>query len=207
MKYRRLTSEELEQLEDNFIRFLAAQSITGMDWSKMKTENPERAEELIGEFSDVVIEKTLHNVEYLEYKEKQDMKMFHCQAEKIVMYGLFAEGATDLDFTSDDAPDVKSEMSAHISALSESVANAYIADMTTPGLSFNDFASDDGLRVNAYDRAASWLVEKSEIIIAYNDPRRGDGGKGGTRETLEKAQKKVAELRDHSKLRVIPIEL
>lgn len=108
---------------------------------------------------------------------------------------------------SDDAPDVKSEMSAHISALSESVANAYIADMTTPGLSFNDFASDDGLRVNAYDRAASWLVEKSEIIIAYNDPRRGDGGKGGTRETLEKAQKKEAELRDHSKLRVIPIEL
>jgi len=105
-----------------------------------------------------------------------------------------------------DAPDVRSEMAAHISALSESVANACIADLTTPGLSFDDFASDDGLRVSAYDRAASWLVEKSEIIIAYNDPRRGDGGKGGTRETLEKARKEAA-LRDHSKLRVIAIEL
>jgi hypothetical protein len=109
MKYRRLTSEELEQLQDNFIRFLAAQSITGMDWTTMKTANPERAEELIEQFSDVVIEKTLHNVEYLEYKEKQDMKMFHCQEDKIVMFGLFAEGATDLDFTSNDAPDVMME--------------------------------------------------------------------------------------------------
>jgi len=71
MKYRRLSSEELEQLQDNFIRFLAAQSITGMDWTTMKTANPERAEELIEQFSDVVIEKTLHNVEYLEYKEKR----------------------------------------------------------------------------------------------------------------------------------------
>ncbi len=105
---------------------------------------------------------------------------------------------------SDDAPDVKSEMSAHISALSESVANAYVADLTPPGLSFDDFATDDRLRVSAYDRAASWLVEKSEIIIAYHDPQRGAGGKGGTRETLEKARKE-AELRDHSKLRVTAI--
>lgn len=106
MKYRRLSNEELEQLEENFVRFLAAQSITGMDWTTMKTANPERTEELIGQFSDVVIEKTLHNIEYLEYKEKQDMKMFHCLPDKIVMYGLIAEGVTDLDFTSQDQPAV-----------------------------------------------------------------------------------------------------
>ncbi len=104
MKYRRLTNEELEQLEPNFVRFLAAQSITGPDWTTIKTVNPARAEELIGQFSDVVIEKTLHNVEYLEYKEKQDIKTFHCDTDKIIMFGLIAEGQTDLDFTSNEQP-------------------------------------------------------------------------------------------------------
>jgi hypothetical protein len=71
-------------------------------------------------------------------------------------------------------------------------------------MSFVVLATDDRLRVSAYVRAASWLVEKSEIIIAYHDPQRGEGGKGGTRETLEKARKE-AESRGHSKLRVIAI--
>lgn len=104
MKYRRLRQDELDELKDNFVRFLAAQSITGDDWIHLKTVNPDRAEALIEQFSDVVIEKTLHNTEYLEYKEKQDMKMFHCQTDKIVMFGLIAEGQTDLDFTADEDP-------------------------------------------------------------------------------------------------------
>lgn len=112
-KYRRLSKEELDQLEDNFIRFLAAQSITGTDWTRIKTVEPDRAEALLDQFSDVVIEKTLHNVEYLEYKEKQDIKTFHCQEEKIVMMGLIAEGQTDLDFRSDaDATQLMQKMRA-----------------------------------------------------------------------------------------------
>lgn len=104
MKYRRLSNEELQQLEENFIRFLAAQTVTSQDWLKIKEHEPTRAEKLIEQFSDVVIEKTLHNVEYLEYKEKQDIKTFHCDKDKIVMLGLIAEGKTDLDFRENNNP-------------------------------------------------------------------------------------------------------
>lgn len=104
MKYRRLSNEELEQLEENFIRFLAAQSITSTDWTTIKTVDPDRAEDLIGQFSDVVIEKTLHNVEYLEFKEKQDFKTFKFTDGRIIMLGLIAEGQTNLDFRSGNDP-------------------------------------------------------------------------------------------------------
>ena len=104
MKYRRLSNDELAQLELQFIRFLSAQSITGEDWKKTKENDPQRAEELIGQFSDIVIEKTLHNVQYLEYKEPRDIKTFHCQDDKITMRGLFAEGGDGLDFTGEMSP-------------------------------------------------------------------------------------------------------
>jgi len=51
MKYRRLRREELEELEPQFIRFLAAQSIPAQDWSKLKVTDEKRANVLIDQFS------------------------------------------------------------------------------------------------------------------------------------------------------------
>ena len=99
MKYRRLSVEELEQLEPDFIRFLATNSIAGEDWVKMKANNPERSNELIDLFSDLIFERTLKKVEHLEFKTPNDIKLFHCMEDKIVMLGLFVEGHSNLDFT------------------------------------------------------------------------------------------------------------
>ncbi|MGZ4035866.1 MAG: DUF6495 family protein, partial [Bacteroidia bacterium] len=52
MKYKRLTREELQALEPEFIHFLAAAQVTGKDWEKMKENKLEVAEELIDAFSD-----------------------------------------------------------------------------------------------------------------------------------------------------------
>ena len=99
MKYRRLTIDELEELEQDFIRFLASNSITGEDWTKMKAENSSKSNELIDLFSDLIFDRTLKKVEHLEFKTPNDMKLFHCLEDKIVMMGLFVEGNSDLDFT------------------------------------------------------------------------------------------------------------
>ena len=40
MKFRVLTSKELEPLKDDFIKFLSANTITGEDWNKIKIEKP-----------------------------------------------------------------------------------------------------------------------------------------------------------------------
>ena len=92
MKYKRLTNDELAELETEFVRFLATYQINGQEWAKMKENEPQKVEELIEVFSDVVYEKTLTNIEYLEFKTPNDIKTFHCQKDKIVMMGLMVEG-------------------------------------------------------------------------------------------------------------------
>ena len=76
MKYRRLTKEQFEELHQEFINFLATQSITGEEWTKIKAEQPKVAEEEMDIFSDLVWEGVLGKVEFLENIAPQHMYFF-----------------------------------------------------------------------------------------------------------------------------------
>lgn len=104
MKYRRLSSDELKELEPQFIRFLASNSITADDWVTLKTANIEKANGLIDIFSDIVFEQTLEKIEYLEYKTPKDIKLFHCLEDKILMMGMMVDEQTTIDFTQNKTP-------------------------------------------------------------------------------------------------------
>ena len=104
MKYRRLNSEELQLLEERFVQFLAANTVTGPDWEKIKKEHPERAEGLIELFSDLVFDDTLEKVEYLQHRSASELRCFHCLAEKIIMLGLIAKDAPSFDFRNNATP-------------------------------------------------------------------------------------------------------
>ncbi|WP_405246256.1 DUF6495 family protein [Cellulophaga sp. Asnod2-G02] len=77
MKYTRLTKQQLEELHQEFINFLATQSITGDEWEKIKTDTPEVAEEEIDVFSDLVWEGVLNKVDFVENISAQQMHLFH----------------------------------------------------------------------------------------------------------------------------------
>ena len=77
MKYRRLTREQLEELQPEFINFLATQSITAEEWAALKEERPEVAEEELDVFSDLIWEGVLSRVTYLENIGAQQMHLFH----------------------------------------------------------------------------------------------------------------------------------
>ena len=77
MKYKRLSIEELKALEKEFISFLASAQITGQDWEKMKVEEASKAEELIDVFSDLVYEKVMNKIQYLEYRDQRSINIFH----------------------------------------------------------------------------------------------------------------------------------
>ncbi len=81
MKYKRLTKEQFEELHQEFINFLATQSITAAEWKKLKQEKPEAAEEELDVFSDLIWEGVLANVHYLENISQQHMHLFEL-AEK-----------------------------------------------------------------------------------------------------------------------------
>src|SRR5690625_7852098 len=76
MKYARLTKEQLEEMHQEFSRFLATQGIDAEEWEEIKKTNPDLAEEEIDLFSDLVWEKVLRKVKFLEHLYKQKMFLF-----------------------------------------------------------------------------------------------------------------------------------
>lgn len=81
MKFKRLTKEQFEELHQEFINFLATQSITADEWKTIKVERPEVAEEELDVFSDLIWEGVLKNVTYLENISEHQMHLFE-MAEK-----------------------------------------------------------------------------------------------------------------------------
>ena len=88
MKYRILNNTELEPLKDDFIKFLSANTVTGEDWAKIKSNKPNEALKLVEIFSDVVWEKALDKIKYLEHRDDNYLKVFYCGENKIEMVGL-----------------------------------------------------------------------------------------------------------------------
>jgi hypothetical protein len=109
MKYRNLSIEELEEVKDDFVRFLASNQITAPDWERLKNSDPDKAATLIGLFSDMVFEQVLASATYLEYRTPYDLKTFQCLADKILMLGIMVEEGAGIDFSKNQDP---AEMSA-----------------------------------------------------------------------------------------------
>ncbi|WP_412985798.1 DUF6495 family protein [Pontimicrobium sp. IMCC45349] len=96
MKYTRLSKEQFEELHQEFINFLATQSITADEWEKIKTEKPEVAEQELDVFSDLVWEGVLTQAKYLENISPQHMYLFHLAEDQIELIGLKLNNDIDL---------------------------------------------------------------------------------------------------------------
>lgn len=83
MKYARLTKEQFEELHQEFINFLATQSITADEWTNLKTNKPEVAEMELDVFSDLIWEGVLNKAKYLEHFAPQHMYLFHLDEENM----------------------------------------------------------------------------------------------------------------------------
>ncbi len=88
MKYSRLTKEQFEELHQEFINFLATQSITGDEWTDIKKNKPEVAEQELDVFSDLVWEGVLGQVRYLEHISPQQMHLFHLKEDIMTLIAI-----------------------------------------------------------------------------------------------------------------------
>ena len=66
MRFRCLSKEELQELDNELIQFLIVNQVYKEDWALMNQESPNKAKELIEMFSDVVLEKVYNKVFFLE---------------------------------------------------------------------------------------------------------------------------------------------
>lgn len=88
MKYSRLTKEQFEELHQEFINFLATQSITAEEWSEIKQNKPDIAEHELDVFSDLVWEGVLMKVKYLEHISENQMHLFHCLEKEMSLIAV-----------------------------------------------------------------------------------------------------------------------
>jgi hypothetical protein len=88
MKYSRLTKQQFEELEQEFINFLATQSITAEAWQKIKVDKPETAEEELDVFSDLIWEGVLSRVKYLENISAQQMHLFQLEEKEMKLIAV-----------------------------------------------------------------------------------------------------------------------
>ncbi|MBK5194159.1 MAG: hypothetical protein JJE07_13325 [Flavobacteriaceae bacterium] len=91
MKYTRLSKEQFEELQQEFINFLATQSISAKEWEEIKQQKPEAAEEELDVFSDLIWEGVLEQVTYLEHFSPNQMYLFHISQEEIDLIAVTVE--------------------------------------------------------------------------------------------------------------------
>lgn len=83
MKYARLTVEQFEELHEEFSFFLASQSIDKKKWDELKSKNSNIVAEEMDLFSDMVWDRTLEKVEYLENLSENHLFLFKRQKKSI----------------------------------------------------------------------------------------------------------------------------
>lgn len=97
MKYARLTKEQFEELYKEFINFLASQSIDKAEWDKIKSEQPQVAEQELDVFSDLIWEGVLTRAQYLEHFSKTHVFLFECG--EVFMHSIVLRSIVpDVDF-------------------------------------------------------------------------------------------------------------
>jgi len=99
MRYSRLSKEQFEELHQEFINFLATQSITSKEWATIKEKQPKVAEEELDIFSDLVWEKVLQTAKYLEHLSPNQMHLFELGIDKMSLIAIKVD-QPDIDITS-----------------------------------------------------------------------------------------------------------
>jgi len=101
-KFRRLRRDELEEVKDQFVKFLAVNGIDAGSWQRMKENDPGRADGLILQFSQIVYSGVIEKVKYLVHRKPNDLRTYKTDADKIYMRGILLDGETSIDFTKNE---------------------------------------------------------------------------------------------------------
>lgn len=88
MKYRRMTLNELESLQQEFIYFLVANGIPAEVWERIKKEDAGKMNALLDEFSVLVFQTSIEKAEFLLNVRKQELMLFHCKPDEMQLYSL-----------------------------------------------------------------------------------------------------------------------
>jgi hypothetical protein len=88
MRFRRLSSEELFALETEFKQFLVVHEQYNEEWRFLAENNPEKAEQFIELFSDLVLEKVYNQVSFLVHFSNGMVSFFDMTNDPLKAYHI-----------------------------------------------------------------------------------------------------------------------
>lgn len=88
MKYRLLTSEELEIFAEDLKHFLIVNGVHNEEWVEMNASNPDKARDLVALFSDSVLQKVYEKVRFLEHRTLSSCMVFHLLEDEIHLIAI-----------------------------------------------------------------------------------------------------------------------
>jgi len=153
MKYSRLTKEQFDSLSQEFINFLATQSITANEWESIKTNEPKVAEQELDIFSDLVWEGVLSKAEYLENISAQQLFLFR-----------IGEAAMDLIVVKATNLEVDISTKEGYTWLQENFASDEVAFFTAT----KDFSEDNKLDIFSLIQQGA-VITKGELYQFFQE--------------------------------------
>ncbi|MDG1333340.1 MAG: DUF6495 family protein [Crocinitomicaceae bacterium] len=91
MKYRMLTPEEMEIFDEDFKHFAVANGVSNEEWLEMNTSNKELATQLVGLFSDTVLQKVYEKLKFIEHRSPSSCLVFKLNDSEIDLISLNAK--------------------------------------------------------------------------------------------------------------------
>lgn len=100
MKYRYLSDEELSYFAEELKQFLIINGIYHEEWLEMNQHEPEKARDLIGIFSNQILERVYANIHFLEQRFEERFTIMHIteQESELIMLERKPEN-TQLSFS------------------------------------------------------------------------------------------------------------
>lgn len=88
MKYRCLTYKEFDLLSTDFSNFLYAEGINSYEWKILQDQYSDDAIKLLKKYSDLIFDKVMKGVQYLEYRTAKKLLLVECREEQFVTIGI-----------------------------------------------------------------------------------------------------------------------
>lgn len=102
MKYRRLSKEELKKLKQEFSDFLQTLDMDERKWATLNESQPTEADTLLDNFSEMVFDKALQAIRYLERKEPDQWEVLRVTDEGLEIITVQTLDTDKLDLTNPD---------------------------------------------------------------------------------------------------------
>lgn len=103
MKYRMLSDEELQHLENDLKAFLIINGVEGDTWKQLNESEPEKAVQLVELFSDTVLQTVYEKIKFLEFRNPESCIVFHCEPERIELISIGRKPGATCDLSTPES--------------------------------------------------------------------------------------------------------